>query len=74
MSSSSGVRASSSTLLCPLCPGVITRDFALKRSSVWSLMPAWSGASTSSRMARYGPSSAACACAIETPGFSRPNT
>ncbi len=43
----SGVRASLSKLLWPRLPGSVVITFALKRAIVCSLMPFWSGASTS---------------------------
>ncbi len=46
-SSSSGGRASSCMLLCPRAPGSTRSSFARNRAIVWSLIPFWSGASTS---------------------------
>ena len=60
-------------LLWPRAPGSTVTGLALKRAIVASLMPFCSGASTSLTMARYGTLTAALACSIVTPGFSRAN-
>ena len=72
-SSVSGAFASRDTLLWPRLPGSSRIGFALNRASVCGLMPFCSGASTSLTIVWYGVASAARACSIETPGFSRAN-
>ena len=46
----SGAFASRDTLLWPRLPGSTSTGLALKRASVCSLIPVWSGASTSLRI------------------------
>ena len=51
----SGVLASLLTDVCPRAPPTAVTCLCLNRAMVWSLIPFWSGASTSLMMARYGP-------------------
>ena len=46
----SGANASAEALLCPRAPGSTSSSFDLNRAIVGSLMPFWSGASTSLMM------------------------
>ena len=66
-SSVSGARASLAKLLCPRDPGSRRMPLALNCAIKASLMPSWSGTSTSLMMARYGVSIAVRACSTVTP-------